>query len=283
MTLPVNNWIRFLLSLYLLAKTTLSIGCLMHQNWADFGSQSSQAEASWLAKGVHVKGSGNKGSGVEAQDWAKKSFFYKSTVIISPDAYVPSEAMSGLASALASTGRIVFVMKYLKNLAIAPNQSGKIAVLAEILKNKPEMLKQLDPTLIEIFKAPMPMSIVGHGMGGTILGDYIGKPNSTFIRIALFGVNSFAKEPNESFLKLGLFVGSKDGLIIGDQKSQDKLLKTESRLGVERTMLEGLNHFCIVSDSKVGDVKYRNKDLATTLSTDACITHFAVALDSFLP
>jgi hypothetical protein len=283
MCLVEINWIRLLLPLYLLVQTTQSKGCLMHMNLADFGSQALHAEASWLAKGVLVKGPRNQGSGVEAQVWAKKSFFYKSTVIISPDAYIPSEAMSGLATALASTGRIVFVMKYRKNLAIGPSQSGKIAALAEILRSKPEMLNQLDPALVEIFKAPMPMSIVGHGMGGTILGDYIGKPNSIFIRVALFGVNSFATEPNESFLKLGLFVGSKDGLIIGDQKSQDTLLKTESRLKIERTILEGLNHFCIVSDSKVGDTKYRNKDLATTLSTEACITKFAVALDSFLP
>lgn len=129
----------------------------------------------------------------------------------------------------------------------------------------------------------MPFSIVGHSMGGAILGDYIGKPDSPITHVALYGVNSFAKDPKQVSVKLGLFIGSKDGLMIGDQEAQDKLSKAESLLGTKRTVLTDLNHFCIISDSTVGDEKYKERDLATNLSSESCITQLSKTLDSFLP
>jgi hypothetical protein len=237
--------------------------------------------ADWLSNGVRVKGPGVLGSGAEALVWAKKAAGYKSTVFISPGAKIPPAAMSGLAESLASTGRIVFVMRYLNNLPIIPGQAAQIGALADLFKNQPEKLNGLDPALVKVDKSSMSFSIVGHSLGGAVLGDYIEKPNSLFSHVALYGVNSFAKDPKQVSVKLGLFIGSKDGLMIGDQEAKDKVLKVETLLGTKRTDLEDLNHFCIISDSTVGDTDKKDKDLPG-LSSEACITVLSETLDTFL-
>ena len=159
--------------------------------------------------------------------------------------------------------------------------TAQIGALADLFKNQPEKLNGLDPALVKVDKSSMSFSIVGHSLGGAVLGDYIEKPNSLFSHVALYGVNSFAKDPKQVSVKLGLFIGSKDGLMIGDQEAKDKVLKVETLLGTKRTDLEDLNHFCIISDSTVGDTDKKDKDLPG-LSSEACITVLSETLDTFL-
>ena len=280
MILTSNRWMLIVVIFELLAFGKQSLACWLHQGGSYLGSSGSGVEDRWLAKGVEVKGQGLGGSGVEALVWAKNSFFYKSTVVISPGANITAEAMNGLAISLANTGRIVFVMKYIEKLGTSEGQAG---ALAELLKKMPEKVSNLDPNLVKVFESSLPISIVGHSMGGSILGDYISKTESPFTHVALYGVSSFTKKPKQVTAKVALFIGSKDGLMIASQDAKAKLHKVESILGVKRIMLENLNHFCIISDSTLGDPKDKKRDLSTNISSEACINEFAYQLDSFLP
>jgi len=260
------------------------LGCRNNLQSQNLGESEVLAEASWIANGVKVKGPGLLAP-AEALVWATKIPSHRSTLILSPGAAIPPEAIRGLASSLAATGRIVFVMSYFNNLPIIPGQSGKIGKLIELLKRNPDSLNGLNPLLVNEYRGnnELPVSLFGYSAGGAILGGYIADSESPAKHVALYGVSTFVNPPAAISTKVGLFIGSKDGLLLGDEEAKQKVIKAETLLAKKRTTLDGLNHFCIVSDPNVGAPDYRARDLATKLTSDQCIASLTQAVDSFLP
>lgn len=260
------------------------LGCRSNFDSQMLDSSDNLAQTPWISNGAKVKGPGLLAP-AEALVWATKVPSHRSTVILSPGAAVPPDALSGLASALASTGRIVFVMSYFNNLPIIPGQASKIGKLMNLLKENPDGLNSLDPLLVNEYKTKreLPVSLVGYSAGGAILGSYIADSESPAKKVALYGVSTFVSPPDKIAANIGLFIGSKDGLLLGDDQAKEKVVKAEALLSKKRTILDGLNHFCIVSDPNVGAPDYRARDLPTNLTSNQCIAALTQALDGFLP
>ncbi len=214
------------------------------------------------------------------------------TFIISPGAEIPPTAMSGLAQQLAQRGYLAIVMQYPNNNSILEGLSGKssAATLATFIKTAPQEIKGFNAKPL----TGKPVYVVGHSLGGATLASEIfrkGQP-SVFDHIFLYGTSSFVKiggsnVPTSS--PMTFLFGEHDGLsgknipkflsdfsISFDPQSFD--LQTSSRYpSISYQQIQGLNHFCIVTDTSVGNSGLKKKD-GPGLEPDACVAALAQAL-----
>lgn len=235
------------------------------------------------AKGAYVLAQGQLDDTVAA---AQASF------LISPGAEVPPKAMQGLARELASRGYLPIVIEYQNNNSILEGLLGR---------NSPSDLAQKirkDPSSIEGFDArPLqakPIYILGHSLGAATLAGEVfrkGQPSS-FDHIFLYGATSFVRlggtdEPSAT--PLTFLFGENDGLSgpkipnflagfgIEFNPQSDEAIPSTRYPQVQARFLKGLNHFCIVSDSAVGNAGLKKKD-GPGLDTAACVASLAAAL-----
>jgi len=216
-------------------------------------------------------------------------FFYKDNAqetlaaaqgiyIISPGGEVPASAMSGLASSIADRGYAVFVVLHPQNLAIIDIVSGRgnAAInLASRLKDDITSIKGLDLSILQ--SQQKEIYLFGHSLGGATLAAAIHdqNPNSPVDGIVLYGTAQLVSLPGKKSLSgrpLALLFGENDGLSAGDIPGFLKIFEIEyqqSNFIPDRSprnsmtiyqQIEGLNHFCIITDSTVGNANLKKRD-----------------------
>ena len=207
---------------------------------------------------------------------------FKGTYIISPGADIPPESMRGLAKSIASNGFVVFIVKYPFNYAISeiPIFHDNSAVnLAGIIKNKnADVINSLPKIIKDFLKNNQKVSVIGHSLGGAVLGTAIFGDSNPFDNIILYGTTSFIEgwgnEPPAKADNIASFIGKKDALCISDEKKIDALkdvlelsqgtddggIQRSSRTNRYLEILNDLNHFCIISDKNEGSSSIRKKD-----------------------
>ncbi|NRA68777.1 MAG: hypothetical protein HRU19_30115 [Pseudobacteriovorax sp.] len=209
----------------------------------------------------------------------------KGTAIVSPGGAIPSTAMSGLAEGLAKEGFVVFVVRYPLNLAIIPGGWNKVFSLAKLVKNNPDRIRldrSEDPSALalatERFTSNSRVVVVGHSLGGAILGHRFGMETDVD-QFYLVGVDSLVLPPSNPIADVTLLVGENDclanpagneNLTCPQPAASDKLLELADYLQQDPTILPGVNHFCIISDPEVGDADKRAED-GPGLASSACI------------
>lgn len=217
----------------------------------------------------------------------------RGSFIISPGAEVPAEAMSGLANRLAEDGYLSFVVRYPNNSSLIENLTGRgnsAVNLAEKIKSAPEQIKGIDASSLK----GKPVYVIGHSLGGATLAGEIfrnGAP-SVFDHIFLYGVTSFIKlggtqVPSSS--PITFIFGENDGLSgskvanflkgysIPYAAGDFELQTSQTYPQLKAQSLAQLNHFCIISDSSVGNGGLKKKD-GPGLAPEACVDALALAL-----
>ena len=204
---------------------------------------------------------------------------YRGTCIISPGGYIPGISMRGMAKEIAAEGYIVFVIEYPNDLAfweiLDLRKSSSVSLTNLIKKQETEKIRGLFPSVASFYNdTSSPVIIVGHSLGGAALGPVVFGKENPFDRIILSGVASFMKLPWQKKAKaenVDLFFGANEG------KTEDTLEKVLEELSIRtapdadgvyrsdsgnRTMelIDGLNHFGMISDMNVGMEMIRNSD-----------------------
>jgi hypothetical protein len=188
------------------------------------------------------------------------------SLIVSPGAKVPISTMSGFASKLADKGVAVYVVEYVQDTAIIPTEWNRTLHLAQALNESPEKVAGLSPEMVASHKSKLSISILGHSLGGAVLGVFLDKKEAEFIKsFFLFGVSSVIGEPNPSNRNVHLLTGTEDGLV-----SPTERLKMETLFDVKTEFVQGVNHFCIIDSERVGNPKKRAEDKVTLLSKSQC-------------
>ncbi len=208
-------------------------------------------------------------------DWQQAMATAKGSYIISPGGGIPSAAMIGLASQIVQRGYIVFVVQHPSDLAILDIVSGRgnAAVrLARLLKTA--ALADADMDLSAL--ATKPVSLFGHSLGGATLSrEILQNPEQDYAdRIVLYGTAelvNFARDSSVENRPLALFFGEADRLseanIPGfiqdfgfDDPDSFALQRSQKFPDIVYQRLEGLNHFCIVSDQTAGSAVLKLAD-----------------------
>lgn len=204
---------------------------------------------------------------------------YRGTCLISPGAYIPSVSMRGLAKEIATKGYVVFVLEYPDDLAfwdaLDPRKTSYFNLADFIKRRKTEKIRGLLPSVRSFYSGDTsPVVIVGHSHGGAALGPVVFGRENPFDRIILSGVASFIKAPWQRTARaenVDLFFGGEES------KSQETLERALKELSIglvpdpdgvyrsdtsDRTMqlIDGLNHFGIISDMNVGMDRIRDAD-----------------------
>jgi predicted esterase len=200
----------------------------------------------------------------------------KKTLVFSPGAKIGSEKMSGLAKQLAAKGVVTYVVDYLTDLAILQQ---KIALeLATELSRDPSRILESNPELLAWQKSNKEISLAGHSMGGAVLGQFVGKRESSFLKSFLFigvssvvGAPALSSDPNSP--KVVLITGNNDGLVSSDERSS-----MEALFQTQTVPVAGVNHFCIADDNSVGDEAKKAEDKATDLTFEECQDAMAEAI-----
>lgn len=204
---------------------------------------------------------------------------YRGTCLISPGAYIPSVSMRGLAKEIATQGYVVFVLEYPDDLAfwdvLDPRKTSYFNLADLIERRKTEKIRGLLPSVRSFYSGDAsPVIIVGHSHGGAALGPVVFGRENPFDRIILSGVASFIKAPWQKTAraeKVDLFFGSEESkseenleralneLSIGLEPDSDGVYRSDTS---DRTMqlIDGLNHFGIISDMTVGMDMARDGD-----------------------
>lgn len=252
-----------------LASTLLLSACGTAQQ------ASSQEAQPLLADGIEVRTGGVLGIGaIEADLYAADLAQYKSAVVVSPGGKIAPKAMNGLAREIARRGHVAFVIHYLGNLAIIPTEQGKVGTFADQIARAPERIAGIPERIAGALRQlPGGVSVVGHSLGGAVLGKLIGSSDATVRHITLLGVSELVSEPAAVRVPTTLMVGSRDGLV----KPQG-LTNLEGKLSTQRITLPDVNHFCVISDPAAGEAERRAQDNASPLSSEECVKRVADAL-----
>jgi hypothetical protein len=201
--------------------------------------------------------------------------------IISPGGGIDALAMRGLAAAIAAKGHAVFVVHYpldlaiLERLTLRENSAYSLGLL--LARQQVAELHGLpDELAAALQQRKLPLKVLGHSLGGAILGDMLFKDWSPFDQVVLYGTSSFVKTTSRSKLEvpaLYAFFGQNDGL---SMETAAKVDAFRQELGVTEVVdatrykakdkaffveiVPELNHFCVVSDMTAGSAKLKGKD-----------------------
>jgi hypothetical protein len=201
--------------------------------------------------------------------------------VISPGGGVDALAMRGLAAAIAAKGYAVFVVHYpldlaiLERLTLRENSAYSLGLL--LARQQVAELHGLPGELAAALQQrKLPLKVLGHSLGGAILGDMLFKDGSPFDQVVLYGTSSFFKTTSRSKLEVPAFYaffGQNDGLSLETAAKVDAFrqqLEVTEVVDAARykakdkpffvEIVPELNHFCIISDMTAGSAKLRGKD-----------------------
>jgi hypothetical protein len=201
--------------------------------------------------------------------------------VISPGGGVDPLAMRGLAAAIVAKGHAVFVVHYpldlaiLERLTLRENSAYSLGLLLA-RQQLAELHGLPDELAAALQQRKLPLKVLGHSLGGAILGDMLFKDGGPFDQVVLYGTSSFVKTTSRSKLEVPAFYaffGQNDGLSLETPAKVDAL---RQQLGVTEVVdasryrakdkpfyvevVPELNHFCVISDMTAGSAKQKGRD-----------------------
>jgi hypothetical protein len=215
-------------------------------------------------------------------------------IIISPGGGIQPLHMRSLAKILAHEGHGVIVVEYPANLAVFEKIIGRrntAYLYATLIKNKEiSKIKDLNPRIAaDLSHLNLPIRLLGHSLGGAVMGDSIFGKDHIFDQIILYGTLSFIQSDNSSEItaaNVQILFGENDGLSFSDPKSFDSFIKKykfeevsprkEYRIANKLhsvQIIPNLNHFCIINDMTAGLGLLRDRDKIGP-SPSQCVTEF---------
>lgn len=218
----------------------------------------------------------------------------KGIFIISPGGGIHPLDMRSIAKAIAREGHGVIVVEYPANLAVFEKIIGRensAYLYASIIKNKETYrIKNLNPQITaDLNNLNIPIRLLGHSLGGAVMGDSIFGEQTIFDQIILYGTLSFIQSgDSDEFTapNIKILFGLQDGLSFSDKNSFRDFLKRyhfeEISEGKEYQIpnkeqsihiIPNLNHFCIINDMTAGLGLLREKD-GPGLPPSQCIVKF---------
>lgn len=225
----------------------------------------------FLARGEAVQ-AGTETAALKARLYAVEQDNYQSILLLNPGGLIPALAMSGLAEGLAQKGHLVFVLDNPNDL---PVQAITLAPdLAAVLKKDHASIQGLPNALQSKNLKDLPLRVLGHSLGGAVLGAEIGKASTLFQHIILIGVSRLISTPERPSTKVSLLLGEKDGL--ASRSGVDQLA---AKMNTQTIIIPGVNHFCIISDPNAGAPDKKAQDLPTALSRDECIARVIAVME----
>lgn len=225
----------------------------------------------FLARGEAVQG-GTEATPLKARLYAVEQNSYQSVLFLNPGGLIPALAMSGLAEGFAQKGHLVFVLDNPNNL---PIQAITLAPdLAALFKKDHRLIQGLPEALKAKSLKDLPMRVLGHSLGGAVLGAEIGKTSPLFQDIILIGVSRLISTPERPSTKVSMLLGEKDGLA-----SRGGVDQLAAKLNTQTIIIPGVNHFCIISDPNVGAPDKKAQDLPTDLSREECVARVVAVMD----
>jgi hypothetical protein len=221
------------------------------------------SEVNFLARGALIQAGSDKNL-LNARLFAAELATYRDVLLLNPGGQIPALAMSGLAEAYARAGSIVYVLENTMNLAILSPRLP--AEFAAALRNNLENIGDI-PNAVKVAQtSDLPFRVLGHSLGGAVLGEESGNANSLFQEILLLGVSRLVKKPNAATIKVTILLGENDGLAA--REGVDLLAQF---FKTSTVLLPAVNHFCIITDSTVGAADKKAQDRPTALSSAECV------------
>lgn len=192
---------------------------------------------------------------------------WDSVLVVSPGGRIPPEALSVLGQTAAQAGSVVFIVRYIQDVAAIPlgNNRRRAARIAEVVRDRIDDLRNLPSVLGGTALAGLPIYGLGHSLGGAALGANGPEREGLFAGIVLFGASSLLSEPSAVVTPVDLVVGTLDGVVDRAQLPNLEILFQNTVVPVE-----DVNHFCIV-DGEVGDPDFRARDNPTALTQAQCV------------
>ena len=179
----------------------------------------------------------------------------KAALLINPGAQIPAAAMADMGAAGAAAGYATYIIENAANLPILPGNSDNIGEVAEILAKDPAQFKNLPKAMRIAHETGLKIYAIGHSMGGAVLTADIERTNSPLSGIILLGVSKLVAKPKSVQVPLTFAFGENDKVT-----SQPEIKVLAKELSANTIKIEGVNHFCIVSDAKVGAAEFRARD-----------------------
>lgn len=225
----------------------------------------------FLARGEAVQ-AGSDTKSLKARLYAIEQSSYQSVLFLNPGGLIPALAMSGLAEGFAQKGHLVFILDNPNNL---PIQAISLAPdWAAIFKKDHQLIQGLPYALKSQNLKNLPLRVLGHSLGGAVLGAEIGNPLTLFQEIILIGVSRLTSTPERPSTKVRMLLGEKDGL--ASRRGVDQLA---ARFNTPTIVIPGVNHFCIVTDPDAGAADKKAQDQPTDLSRDECVERVVAVMD----
>lgn len=201
----------------------------------------------------------------------------KDLVIISPGGGIKSKHITSLSKEIAEYGNAVFTIDYPFGYAIL--YRNLFDHLKEMIQKKSFFIHDIQENDIDQIRATFnSFAIFGHSLGGAILGDVIKKEEGIISKIILYGVDKFTSKINVSNKKVIFLSGENDRLI---NFKKVVSMASESK-NWSANKIEGLNHFCILDNNKIGSRLLRNKDGKTRLENKICAKRLAEIIETKL-
>ena len=201
----------------------------------------------------------------------------EAAIVVSPGGEVTAETMLDFAESLAKQGYVVYTPSYFLNLAIIPTELFKANNLGRTLKYSPKRIQNLPPKIRQYHEEGLDLHLLGHSLGGAIMGFTMDNPWSPFDSYILYGVATMVKRP--WFLRKNvLFMFGVEDKLVTDKDYLDLAEALESDI-VE---VKDANHFCILADPSMGSEEKRQRDGEIGVSDAQCINNVTSAIHHWL-
>ncbi len=220
-------------------------------------------EINFLARGALIQAGSGKNR-LNARLYAADLAAYRDVLLINPGGEIPALAMSGLAEAYARAGSVVYVLENTMNLAILSPRLP--ADFAAALRNNLANIGEIPNAVKAGQTSDLPFRVLGHSLGGAVLGEESGNANSLFQEILLVGVSRLVKKPNVARIKVTILLGENDGLAA--REGVDLLAQF---FKTSTVLLPAVNHFCIITDSSAGAADKKAQDRPTAFTSAECV------------